>query len=86
VVVAVGGALRVFAVTVVVGRTALVVVVFGWGRDVVVVAEIVDVLGRDVSGREFNVNTRTSNSSGLDHISRCELRIVNRRRVMVIED
>jgi len=38
------------------------------------------------SGREFRVNTKTRSRSGLDHISRCELRRVNRRRAMVIED
>jgi len=65
------------------GRGRLVVVVFGAVLEVDVV--IADNVVVECSGREFKVKTRTSNSRGLDHISRCELRRVNRRRVMVIE-
>jgi len=51
----------------------------------VLVVEVADA-GDWCSGREFSVKTRTSNNNGLDHINRCELRRVNRRRDMVIED
>lgn len=37
-------------------------------------------------GRELSVKTRTSNNRGLDHISSCEPRGMNRRSAMVIED
>jgi len=49
-------------------------------RDVVLV-----VLVEGCRGRELRVKTSTSKSRGLDHISRCEVRRVN-RRAMVIED
>jgi hypothetical protein len=65
------------------GRGRLVEVVFGTVLEVDVV--VVDNVVVECSGREFKVKTSTSNSRGLDHISRCELRGVNRRRVMVIE-
>jgi hypothetical protein len=76
-------------VVVVAGRRRGVVVVVvveavceaAFERDVVVSGNVV--VG--CSGREFKVKTRTNNSRGLDHISRCELRRVNRRRAMVIE-
>ena len=38
------------------------------------------------SGRELRVKTSTRSSRGLDHISSCEPRSVNRRDAMVIED
>jgi hypothetical protein len=76
-------------VDVVAGRWRMVVVVVvvevvleaAFERDVVVSGNVV--IG--CSGCEFKVKTRTNNSRGLDHISRCELRRVNRRRAMVIE-
>ena len=38
------------------------------------------------SGRELRVKTSTRSNRGLDHISSCEPRSVNRRDAMVIED
>ena len=64
-------------VVVEVGVAGCVVDVRGGAGVVVVVAAC--------NGREFSVKTRTSKSRGLDHISRCEVRRANRRRVMVIE-
>ena len=67
----------VVVVAMVVRGTVLVVVLT---RDVVLV-----VLVEGCRGRELRVKTSTSKSRGLDHISRCEVRRVN-RRAMVIED
>ena len=79
--VVVGALVVVVTSVVVVGivvRGAVLVVVLT--RDVVLV-----VLVEGCRGRELRVKTSTSKSRGLDHISRCEVRRVN-RRAMVIED
>ena len=67
----------VVVVAMVVRGTVLVVVLT---RDVVLVVPV-----EGCRGRELRVKTSTSKSRGLDHISRCEVRRVN-RRAMVIED
>ena len=79
--VVVGALVVVVTSVVVVGivvRGAVLVVVLT--RDVVLVVPV-----EGCRGRELRVKTSTSKSRGLDHISRCEVRRVN-RRAMVIED
>ena len=82
-------------VVLVVGLVVVVVVVVG-GSVVLDVAEAPEwfrpgaggVVGDVVrcSGRELRVKTSTRSNRGLDHISSCEPRSVNRRDAMVIED